>query len=372
MRYMQQLHAILYKFGNETKPVFFPELNSYVDILDQLKVDQAFYEDYTILSGDRPDIVSNKLYNSPDYYWTFYMLNDHLRESGWPINQEKVRDKVKERYPHRTVTSKQDFTTKPYDFPVGKVVTGSVSGTVGKIIRRIPELGQLIIDTTNTVLDKSRTYTVDVKETGFAEVEVEDSFRETFHSVSLWTFFRDGVIIESTIERSLDALKKKATFQNIPFIEGTTVTVTASYFEGNPLDNNFGPTEDIRYVDETTGITIALELVKESEQYNAVHHYERTTYVAFDLNTVSNILTSYDKQEAINAVEDAENAELRIEKERVGIDPYTQVVPSGALPVTVREHYENKNNALKQIKVLKKDVVEDVAKEVYKKLQEVT
>ena len=82
MRYMQQLHAILYKFGNETKPVFFPELNSYVDILDQLKVDQAFYEDYTILSGDRPDIVSNKLYNSPDYYWTFYMLNDHLRESG--------------------------------------------------------------------------------------------------------------------------------------------------------------------------------------------------------------------------------------------------------------------------------------------------
>ena len=82
MRYMQQLHAILYKFGNETKPVFFPELNAYVDILDQLKVDQSFYEDYTILSGDRPDIVSNKLYNNPDYYWTFYMLNDHLRESG--------------------------------------------------------------------------------------------------------------------------------------------------------------------------------------------------------------------------------------------------------------------------------------------------
>lgn len=371
MRYMQQLHAILYKFGNETKPVFFPELNAYVDILDQLKVDQSFYEDYTILSGDRPDIVSNKLYNNPDYYWTFYMLNDHLRESGWPVNREKLRDRVKERYPHRTVTTKDDFTTKPYDFPVGKVVTGSESGTVGKIIRRIPELGQLIIDTTNTTLDKTKTYTVDVKETGFGEISVDNSSTETFHSVDTWTFFRDGVIIDTTIERELDDLKKKATFDNIPFIENTTVTVTASYFEANAEDDNFGSTEDLRYIDETTGITIAITLVKESAQFDAVHHYEKKTYVAFDLDKVANILTTYNRQEAIEAVENADNAELRVEEEWVGIDPYTQVVGAGVLPVTVREHYESVNDDLKQIKVLKSDVIEEVASEVYRKLQEV-
>ena len=370
-RYFQNILPTLYKFGNETKPVIFNRLDSYVDIIDQAKQNLAFYENYQILSGERPDHVSMKLYGNPDYYWTFYLMNDHLRESGWPINQEKVRDKVKERYPHRTVTSKEDFTTKPYDFPVGKVVTGSESGTIGKIIRRIPELGQLIIDTTNTVVDKTKTYTVDVKETGFAEIKVEDSVRETFHSVSTWTFFRDGVIIDSTIERSLDALNKKATFQNIPFIENTTVTVTASYYEGNPLDNNFGSTEDIRYIDETTGITIALTLVKESAQYDAVHHYEKTNYVAFDLDTVSNILVSTNRQEAIEAVEDAENAELRIEQEWIGIDPYTQVVPAGALPVTVREHYENKNNALKEIKVLRPNVIESVVSATYRKLREI-
>lgn len=371
MRYTQKLLNVLYKFGDEIKPVLFPQLNSYVDVLDQMKEDLSFYQDYTILSGERPDVVSQKLYNTPDYGWTFFLMNDHLRESGWPINRETLRDRVKERYPHRTVTTKDDFTTKPYDFPVGKIVTGSESGTVGKIIRRIPELGQLIIDTTNTTVDKTKTYTVDVKETGAGEISVDNSSTETFHSVDTWTFFRDGVIIDTTIERELDALKKKATFDNIPFVENTTVTVSANYFEANAEDDNFGSTEDLRYVDETTGITIAITLVKESAQFDAVHHYEKKTYVAFDLDKVANILTTYNRQEAIEAVENAENAELRIEEEWVGIDPYTQVVGAGVLPVTVREHYENVNDDLKQIKVLKPDSVERIVKHVYSKLQEV-
>jgi hypothetical protein len=371
MRYSQKLLYLLYRFGDESKPTFFPAINSYVDILDQVKQDLSFYEDYTILSGERPDIVSKKLYNNPDYFWTFFLMNDHLRESGWPVAQEKIHDLAAKRYPHRTVTTKQNFTVEPFGFKVGQVVTGSVSGTIGTIVRRIPELGQMVIDTTNTVLDEQKEYTVDVDESGFASIEVEDSFRETFHSVSLWTFYRDGVLMDATIERSLDRLKKEATFQNIPYIEGTEVTVVASVFVGNPKDNNFGPTEAITYLDQETGVTIACELYRESHQYNAIHHYEKTTYTAFDLDTVSNILVSYDKKEALAAVEASENAELRVTSEWVGIDPLTQNIPVGVKGVTVLEYYNQKNDALKQIKVLKPDVIEDVVKRVYEKLQEV-
>lgn len=371
MRYMQKLLPILYKFGDETRPALFPRLNTYVDIVDQLKLDYSFYEDYTVLSGERPDNVSQKLYNNPDYYWTFFLLNDHLRESGWPVANEKINDIVAVRYPHRTVTTKQDFTTKPYDFPVGKVVTGSVSGTVGEIIRRNPSLGQMVIDTTNTVLDKQRTVDLTVSVTGFAEIEVEDDFRETFHSPSLWTFYRDGVLISTTIERTLGRLGKTASFQNIPYVEGSDYEVIVSYYEGNRKDNNFGDTESITYIDEETGIAIACELYKESHQYDAVHHYERTTYTAFDLDTVSNLLVSYDRATALAAVEEASNAELRITKEWVDIDPYTQVVPVGAVPVTVLENYQNKNDELKQIKVLKRDVIEDVVRTIYEKLESV-
>ena len=372
MKYIQSFLPLLYNFGEETRPALFQAIHSYVDILDQVKQDLSFYESYQILSGDRPDNVSYELYGSPDYYWTFYLMNDHLRESGWPVAQEKVSDIVKVRYPHRTVTTKDDFTTGDFAFRVGQVVTGSVSGTVGTIVRRIPELGQMVIDTTNTVLDEQEQFTLSVSETGFATIEVDDSFRKTFHSSSLWTFYRDGVIMDDTIERSLDSLGKKATFQNIPFIENTTVTVVASLYVGNPKDNNFGDTESISYIDQTTGITIAVELFKESHQYEAVHHYEKTQYVAFDLDTVSNILVSSDRKTAARAVEAADNAELRIESEWVDIDPYTQNVPSNVTAVTVQDYYKQKNDELKQIKVLKADVVDRVAQRVYTKLREVT
>jgi len=371
MRYMQNILPVLYKFGDETESVLFQQLNSYVDILDQVREDMSFYENYQILSGDRPDTVSMKLYGNPNYYWTFFLMNDKLRESGWPVAQEQIYDLVKVRYPHRTVTTRQDFTSQPYGFSVGQVVTGSVSGTIGTIVRRIPELGQMIIDTTNTVLDEQRTYTVSVSETGFGEIEVDDDFRETFHSVSLWTFYRDGVLMNDTIERKLDRLKKTASFQNIPFIEGTEVTVVASLFVGNPKDNNFGDTESITYVDQETGLTIPCELFKESHQYDAVHHYEVTTYTAFNLDTLTDILVSYNRKEAVDAVEGYPNAELRVTSEWVDIDPYTQQVPAGALPVTVLEYYQKKNDDLKSIKVLKRDVIASVANKVYAKLREI-
>ena len=203
-------------------------------------------------------------------------------------------------------------------------------------------------------------------------MDVQDEFRETFHSVSLWTFYKDDELIETTIERTLGRLGKSAAFQNIPYAEGSEYHVVASYYEGNRKDNNFGDTESITYIDEETGIAIACELFKESHQYEAVHHYERDTYVAFDLDTVSNILTSYDKKVARQAVEEATNAELRVESEWVDINPYTQTIPVGAKAVSVLEYYQQKNDALKQIKVLKPDVIEDVVLSIYENLESVT
>lgn len=34
---------------------------------------------YEIKDGERPDIVSHKLYGTPDYYWTFFIINDFLQ-----------------------------------------------------------------------------------------------------------------------------------------------------------------------------------------------------------------------------------------------------------------------------------------------------
>ena len=140
--YFQRFPFVNYNFGNNEADTIFPNISAYLDIVDQLKDEVAFYEKYTILDGDRPDIVSQKLYNTPDYHWTFFYMNDGLRESGWPLSERELRALVKKRYPHRTVTTQSNIAS---NFLPGDFVLGKTSGTTGRVVERNLDLGQIVI-----------------------------------------------------------------------------------------------------------------------------------------------------------------------------------------------------------------------------------
>ena len=142
-RFFKNFGLTNYRFGDYESPVLFNNLTQYVDIIDQIKDQTSFYNKYTIVSGERPDTLSQELYGTTDYYWTFYLMNDQLRESGWPILDHELEAYAKKRWPNRVVTSEAPFATI---FPVGQVVTGQTSGTTGKILKRNLDLGQLVIE----------------------------------------------------------------------------------------------------------------------------------------------------------------------------------------------------------------------------------
>jgi hypothetical protein len=62
------------------------EFTRRVDIYRHVDVDTIRTDDYStylfydIEDGERPDIVSHKLYKTPDYYWTFFIINDFLQD----------------------------------------------------------------------------------------------------------------------------------------------------------------------------------------------------------------------------------------------------------------------------------------------------
>jgi len=140
--YFQRFPFVEYNFGDNEANTIFPNITSYIDMIDQLKGEVAFYEKYTILDGDRPDVVSQKLYGTPDYHWTFFFMNDGLRESGWPLPEREMRELVKKRYPHRTVTTEDAIAA---NFLPGDFVLGKTSGTTGRVIERNLDLGQIVI-----------------------------------------------------------------------------------------------------------------------------------------------------------------------------------------------------------------------------------
>lgn len=140
--YFQRFPFVNYNFGDNEVDTIFPNISAYIDIVDQLRDEVAFYETYTILDGDRPDIVSQKLYGTPDYHWTFFYMNDGLRESGWPLSERELRALVKKRYPHRTVTTQSNIAS---NFLPGDFVLGKTSGTTGRVVERNLDLGQIVI-----------------------------------------------------------------------------------------------------------------------------------------------------------------------------------------------------------------------------------
>ena len=93
--FFNQYEKIFYKFGDETKAAVFQNLTLYTDLIDQIKDDLSFYEVVTVQEGERPDQVSQRVYGSPAYYWTFYLMNDKLRAQGWPVDRDQLIEKLK-------------------------------------------------------------------------------------------------------------------------------------------------------------------------------------------------------------------------------------------------------------------------------------
>lgn len=145
MTYITQLENIPYKFGNEASSNIFQNLTIYSDMIDDIKDATSIYNYYYAPDDDRPDQLSTKLYGTPDHYWTFFLMNDHIRERGWPLSSQQLENKVKKDYPNTVLTTRDNLKGR---FKVGEYVAQLDIGitTGGKIIRRNLDLGQLIIE----------------------------------------------------------------------------------------------------------------------------------------------------------------------------------------------------------------------------------
>lgn len=147
MSYFASYPSVAYRFGNETDLNVFQDISAYVEIIDTIKDNLDFYTLYTILDGERPDQLSQKIYGSTDYYWTFFLMNDNIREQGWPLTAQDLDNLIKKDLPNTVVTTRSNITTS---FNIGQTITGLSSGATGRIVSRRLDFGQLVIEPTGT------------------------------------------------------------------------------------------------------------------------------------------------------------------------------------------------------------------------------
>ena len=354
MGYFADFSPTLYRFGNETSLSLATNLTQYVDLIDQVKTRDVFLEDYLIPVNERPDQTSFKLYGNADYYWILFLLNDHVRENGWPLTTKEVETEAKRRYPHRMVTVKiqqedvvdfyrevrqSDGTflsvpiyrtklvgTAPDQFEVGATVTGSQSGTKGIIIKRDLALGTFVIDTENVITESIiDEEVVTPNSNGIVELQRTDATEaETFTKPLLWILLKDDVP-QDNFRVVIDPFKRKATVSDIEFDPTSEYKLTYHINTANTTDGKFIVGEELSYRNPA-GTQTSMVVFAESEQYNGAHHYEDT-----DGNWVD-------------------------------IDPLTQNT-SGAIKITHLEYLRAHNESLRTIKVLRPNTVRGIVNE---------
>lgn len=127
-------------------------VQNYVDNL-------SAYKNYSIRNGERPDIVSQKLYGTPDYHWTFFIVNDFLHDGigVWPMSQENLFKYIETEYNGVAVETRPNVVRNTDGgitdfrdslagrFNIGESVVGGISNATGTLTKKDVYNNQLII-----------------------------------------------------------------------------------------------------------------------------------------------------------------------------------------------------------------------------------
>ena len=171
MAFFKQFPKIEYDFNRSGVITNVVNLYRSVRPLQNFVDNSSTYTFYEVVNGERPDIVSQRLYDNPNYYWTFFVINDSLHDGtrAWPMSQETLQDYLATEYEGYAITTNpviirntDGIITSFQDslagsvpnvsngaFTLGETVTGSISGFSGTLTAKNVDLNQLIITDVN-------------------------------------------------------------------------------------------------------------------------------------------------------------------------------------------------------------------------------
>jgi len=176
--YFENFPKVLYKFGSNERPVLFQKLSKYVDVVDTLKDRVSAYIEYEIRDYERPDTLAYRLYGKSEYDWTFFMMNDRLRECGWPMPTQDIYDFVVNEVHTGYVARLDASTLGDVAQYASTIVVGApviFTGGATATIKRVDfENAQVYLDadtdiTTNTALNMLVDNTLNTIVTGVVE-----------------------------------------------------------------------------------------------------------------------------------------------------------------------------------------------------------
>lgn len=178
MAYFSNFANIDYDFDGSGIQRSVKNLAQYSTIISKNIDDATFYSYYNIQDGARPDNVSEELYGTPEYYWTFFIVNNELQNywHDWPKSSEALRQFTEAEYIGLAAIFDADIEAFG-KFVVGGTVNGSLSNATGKVIAIYPTQGYIQIEQDKNSIANFRTAGESITLTAANSTKTEDIAR---------------------------------------------------------------------------------------------------------------------------------------------------------------------------------------------------
>ena len=107
-------------------------LTNRVKVKDTIINNLGYYNKVTVMEGERPDALSQRLYGTTAYHWTFFLLNDNISNiwSGWPMSSAQLVEYCTNKYQYMAALTDDNMAGK---YKEGEEITGILSNAVGTI-----------------------------------------------------------------------------------------------------------------------------------------------------------------------------------------------------------------------------------------------
>lgn len=118
MSYFDEFPKLLYPYGGSDKVV--TNITRGIRINRKLTDEDVIYFPYEVKDGERPERVSARFYDTEEYYWVIFLVNDIINVyEQWAMSDTDLEEYIEDKYgetsddPHHYVNSKGFIVPQP-------------------------------------------------------------------------------------------------------------------------------------------------------------------------------------------------------------------------------------------------------------------
>ena len=205
MSFFKKFPTTEYDLNNDSKSITITDIFRNVDVNEEALDGFLNYKLERIEDGERPDQLSFRLYESSDFYWTFFICNDFLKEgyNAWPKGLRQLEEFIEDTYRPYSVLVLDAATTREIcsiTNPLSQTITiGHYSGIK---IHKIDETRQQIwLEGNYSILDNVEAEPFSITgHDGSPELVALDGFASAEHAPHSYNTYSTttGDIIRTT------------------------------------------------------------------------------------------------------------------------------------------------------------------------------